>query len=176
MPLSTRLASGFRRRRIMSRTARSGAALVGAITLVGTLGCGSDKSTGPAANVAGTYSIVSTDGPAGVDNSAPFVLFDSPLGADTYRIQSPGGSITLNADKTYTGTGTVDVYVNDELRPDLGVDAFSSGGTYSVTGNTVKLTPADGSDPITATLSGGNTLTVRETVAPFGTMTIVARK
>ena len=174
MILSTRLPRGLRR--ISFRTTRSGAALVAAVTLGGALGCGSDKSTGPNANVAGTYNIVSTNGPAGPDNSAPFVLFNSTLGLDTYRIQIPSGTLTLNADKSYSGAGTVDVYVNNELQPDLGDDAFSSGGTYSVTGNTVKLTPTDGSDPITATFSGGNTLTISESVAPFGTMTIVARK
>lgn len=146
------------------------------LVLVAALGCGSDKTTGPNGDVTGTYTIVSTNGPAGADNSAPFVLFNSTLGPDSYRIQIPSGSITLNSNKTYAGTGSVDVYVDDVLDPGLGDAAFGPGGTYSVSGSTVKFTPSDGSSAVTATFSGGNTLTFSESVAPFGTMTIVARK
>jgi hypothetical protein len=151
-------------------------ALAAAVALAGALACGSDKSTGPGGNVAGTYNIASTNGPAGTDNSAPFVLFNSSVGADTYRIQIPSGSITLGADKHYTGSGTVELYIDDVLQPDESGDSFPSGGTYSVSGSTVTFTPSDGSAAMTATFSGGNTLTFTESVAPFGTITIVAKK
>lgn len=159
-------------------------AAIAAVAVTGALlGCGgSDKSTGPG-GIAGKYNIVSVNGPAGLDNSAPFTVFNQTIEGSNLRAEITSGFINLGSDGRYSGNATVKVFLDDVLfsTDDSFGGVGSSGGTYKVNGNQVTFTPDDTSEqPETATLSGGNTLTFVTTeddpdLGPM-TFTIVARK
>jgi hypothetical protein len=149
-------------RRITFPSLRAGAALVAAVAVAGALGCGSDKSTGPG-SIAGTYNVVSISGPQGTDNSAPFTLIDTNIEGTPFRAEMPSGSVTLNSNGRYTGTGFVNVYIDDVLDPDFSGESFPSDGKWTRSGSTVTFTPDDTSEPPTTASISGNTLTFTET-------------
>lgn len=173
---SLRTTTITRRRFAGLRTAVATVAVAGAL-----FGCSSDKSTGPA-NVAGTYHVVSITGPQGPDNTSPFVIINETIEGSTFRAEMPSGTFTLGSDKRYTGTGVINVYIDNVFQPDFSGESFPSAGTYSVSGSTVTFTPDDASEsPTTATFSAGNTLTFSETDTDPSTggnitITIVAKK
>jgi hypothetical protein len=162
-------------------THRARAALAFVAVAGALLGCSSDKSTGPG-SVTGTYNVVSVQGPQGVDNTSPFVLLNETIEGTAFRAEMPSGSISLTSNGRYTGTGVVNVYIDGVLAPDYSGESFPSAGAYTVSGSTVTFTPDDASEsPVTATFSGGNTLTFSESdtdPVSGGTITIkiVAKK
>lgn len=177
MPLSTRPPRRIGGLAVGTAAGRS-AALVATLALVGALGCGgSDKSTGPG-NLAGTYNVVSVTGPQGTDNTAPFVLVDVTFAGNSVRAEMPSGSLTLGTDGRYSSSGFVNVYVNGVIDPDRSGESFPSAGRYTQSGSSITFTPDDTSDPaITATFSGGNTISVTRTVsdATLGALTFSAQ-
>jgi hypothetical protein len=174
---SLRTTSVVTRRRFAGlRTAVATVAVAGAL-----FGCSSDKSTGPG-SVTGTYHVVSITGPQGADNTSPFVIINETIEGSTFRAEMPSGTFTLGSDHRYTGTGVINVYIDNVFQPDFSGESFPSAGTYAVNGSTVTFTPDDASEtPTTATFSSGNTLTFSETdTDPSSgatvTITIVAKK
>ena len=106
--------------------------------------CGDDDGVGPGADVVGTFNLQTINGAA-----LPAVVLQ--IGAD--RIEITSGSIALNENRTFSAALTFRETVGGVVTTETETDS----GTYTVSGNTVQLTAANGT-VATATISG-NTLT-----------------
>ena len=107
--------------------------------------CGDDDGSGPSADVVGTFNLQTINGA-----TVPAVVFQA--GAD--RLEVVSGSITFNENRTFSAALTLREAVGGVANPP---ETETDTGTYTVSGNTVQLTAADGTTA-TATISG-NTLT-----------------
>ena len=168
------------------------AALVATAAALGLTACGGDDDgpTGGGSGIPGTYIIRSLDGPAGLDQAAPFTLFEGVIEGSTIKAEILSGSLTLASGGTYTGTQVVQFTIDGEVS-DFFSGTNNDAGTYSVSGTTITLIANDDpEDPddndvadrtTTGTISGG-AITVSEEVDTDGdgvnddTFTIVARK
>ena len=106
--------------------------------------CGDDDGSGPSADVVGTFTLQTINGA-----TVPAVVFQA--GAD--RLEVVSGSITFNENRTFSAAFTL----RQTLAGVVTTETETDTGTYTVSGNTVQLTAADGTVE-TATVSG-NTLT-----------------
>ena len=155
----------------LARAARGASALVLAASLVGTAACGKDKnSTGSGNN--GTYTLRTANG-----HNVPYELtvgtVNDPAGWGKVKFNS--GSITLKSNGQYTSTGSVTLTLCTGTTCQA-PQTFSEpdNGTFTISGNTLTTTSADG-EVSTATI-GSNTITLTETDDEFGTITLVFRK
>jgi hypothetical protein len=140
-------------------------AILSVSSLVGVNACGgSDSATGPNTSINGNYALQTYNGA-----NLPAVFF---LDA-TERDELTGGSINLNADKTWSGT----LALRTTAIPSGAVLTFSLpfSGTYTNTGSSITLTDASDDSKIAGTVSAGS-LTLQG-VTDFGvTATLVFRR
>jgi hypothetical protein len=109
-----------------------------------TTACGGDSSTGPAVDVAGTYSLQTVN-----SKPLPFTVFDD----GTEKIEVLSDSYTLTA----TGTYTNQTVVRTTTGGTSSNETLTADGTYKQTGNSVTLTDsADATDQITGTVNASS--------------------
>lgn len=112
---------------------------------------GGDKSTGPGGSIAGTYTMQTVNGSA-----PPVTIFQ--VGTD--KVEVTGGSVTMNADNTFSGVTSIRETSGGEALP---VETFTCTGTYTRSGSAVTFTEPETDDcggSYPGTWSNGNTLTV----------------
>jgi hypothetical protein len=106
--------------------------------------CGGDNVTGPK-SVAGSYTLRTVNGA-----TLPATYYQD----NTEKDQFFGGTITLAADHSWTGTLSVDATAIPS-----GASLFHGPvpihGTYSLNGNTVNLTDGENALSFTGTVTGG---------------------
>jgi hypothetical protein len=102
--------------------------------------CGGGDSTGPAASVAGTYTLQSMNG-----FPLPYILFQA--GADTYEVLDD--AIVLNDGGTWTETG----HDRTTISGTATTSTLEDGGTYTLQGTALTLTSSS-SGFITGSLNG----------------------
>lgn len=113
--------------------------LVLALSAASLLACG--DSSGPISNPVGTWNLSTINGSA-----LPFRLDDQP----GYRLEILRDVFVADADGTFTGATTFRETINGT--PSTYDEP--NNGTWSQTGNTVTVTPSDGTASSTATISG----------------------
>lgn len=141
----------FSSNRLMQRVAM----LALAFAVATTTACGGDDKnpgTGPETGVVGNYSLKTIDG-----DPLPATIFDEIIDdeGEQYRltIAISAGSMDLKADKSFTGSLTFKIMVEGEAPH---TEAVPVNGTYTTSGNTVTLKPADPTEPsITAQITNG---------------------
>lgn len=127
-----------------------------AATAVLTTACGGDSSTGPGANVVGTYSLQTVNSKA-----LPVTVYDD----GTQKIEVTSDTYALSANGTYTN----ETIVRTTQGGTSSSDTLSYDGTYKQSGNSVTLTDsADPTDQVTGIVSGSTfTITVQGTVLVY---------
>ena len=133
------------------------AAIAMAFAVVATSACGKDDKspTGNNNTTVGTYSLDKVDGGA-----LPATIFDEDVDIEgnivRLKIELTGGSMTLSANNTFTGSMSLRLSIPG-APPENETAPVS--GTYSVAGNVITLTSADPEDPqITGTIANGQLL------------------
>jgi hypothetical protein len=137
--------------------------VIGALLLAMLVACGGDKATGPEA-IAGTYTLRTVNGA-----SVPAVVFQDSQEKD----ELTGGSISLNADKTWSGTLTAKV--TDLTTGASGTFAAPANGTYTSNGGTITLTDSQDGSQLTGTVGGG-TLTIGGDIGLGVVLTLVFKR
>lgn len=108
--------------------------------------CGGD-STGPA-QALGTYTLQTING-----RTLPFIVVQLL----DYKLEVTAGSITLNADQTFSHRTTV----REDDAGQVTTEVFLIVGTFSQTGNTLLFTDAAEGEQYTGVLSG-NSITISD--------------
>lgn len=103
--------------------------------------CGDRDPTEPAAAVSGRYPLRTING-----QNLPFTV--QRVGNDSAEVIH--GSITFRADSTFSDSVTFRFTIDDEVT----IDEDAITGTYRLSGTAVTLTPADGSNAYTLSVSG----------------------
>lgn len=117
-----------------------------ALLLMVALVAGCSDSTGPGdGSVTGTFKLQTVNG-----NNLPAAVIQ--IGND--KVEITEGSITMNADKTYSSR--IGIRVTEGGRTITNTEA--STGTYARNNNAITFTDSDG-EVNTGSLSGGNTIT-----------------
>lgn len=121
-----------------------------------TAACGGDSSTGPAANVAGTYLLQTVN-----SNALPITVYQD----STQKIEVLSDKYTLATAGTYTNQTVVRTTQGGTASS----DTLSYDGTYKQSGNSVTLTDsADPTDQVTGIVSGSTfTVTVQGVVLVY---------
>ena len=165
----------------LAARARSIAAL-GTLLVAAACGGGGDDNDGPTGNggnITGTYNISSVSVNNSTDTTSPFLIGTVETEDGDIRIELLSGSLTLQSGNRYRGTTDFRISVDGQEIPFDELDQDSE-GTYTVSGNTITLTDADG-EVTTATRSGSE-ITMSEPLDIDGdgegdaTMRIVASK
>lgn len=128
----------------------------GAIALLSTAtACGGDDGPSGPENVTGTYTLREVNGAA-----PPATVIEFDDGTSSLKIEILSGTITVNADMTFTATHVVR-FTEDNVVVFHGPSPIA--GTYTRNGNTLALTTEEGT--LTATYANGS-LTVVDSEGP----------
>ena len=157
----------------MSRTSRILLlpALVAATLAAG--GCDSDPSGPTQTSVAGSYALHSVNG-----DVVPATVLEWTLptenGEESFRMEVIDGSLTLNANGTYTTTGLIRT-TNLTLGAIDEEDPIQASGTWSLSGRKVSLLDAEG-EASTATVSGGELVVEVPVLGPLSERYVFRRQ
>jgi hypothetical protein len=137
-----------------TRVIKRMAAIAMAFAVVATSACGKDDKnpTGNNNTNIGTYSLDKVDG-AGL----PATLFDGMIDIDgtvvQLKIEVTGGSMTLAANNTFTGSMALRLTAPGAPAQ---TETIPVSGTYTISGNSITMTSSDPEDPqVTGTISNG---------------------
>lgn len=119
-----------------------------ALALVLALATACGDTSGPDTGHTGTYTLRSVDG-----DPLPATLYED--GTDYVRVV--GGSLTLDADGTFSTQSTI----NYRMQGETGTETGTLFGTYTRSGSSIVMTDSDG-DVFTATYDGNDQLTMSE--------------
>ena len=125
--------------------------------------CGGDKSSGPSGH-AGTYTLRTVNG-----SNVPFTMVSIVVGGSVYKLEVLSGSITLNADGTFSQTATF----RETDGTDVTTESYPTSGTYTLSGTALTLNSSDG-ESLGGSLSGGAITFVESDEGQ--TLTVVFRK
>lgn len=118
--------------------------------------CSSDKSTGLATSLEGSYTLRVVNG-----QSLPFTLPAAALPPGVSRLDVTGGVVTLNRDASFSDITTLRVVQGNQSN----IVADTTRGTYALTSNVVTFT-AGGQTAYTMNWNGSNQLT--QTITDLG--------